>query len=422
MDMIFYLLIVAFILSSAYFSGSETAVISADKFKLQSLKLDDKKQKKAGRLLKLLDNPNKILSAILVGNNISVVAATSLCTMLFIRKYGIKGEYYATILMALILLIFGEIFPKVIFRKLANRALLLTYRMLNLFIKLFSPLINGIIFLVQHLPGVKRLEKKQKGVFLTREDLKTIFHISYKQGVIDESDKEIFYGLFDFGATYVREIMVPLVDIVLIPHNRKVLDVIKISKKAVYSRIPVFENHVYDIKGYINVLDLFKAKSGEPISKYIRTGYYVPETKMIDDLFIEMNNKRLPIVFVVDEYGGVSGMVTMEDIVEEIIGEIDQKPQEEEKEQISRVKQGEWIISSDLNIDDINEEIGLAMPKEGFETIAGFIEYYLGKIPAEKESFIYKGYKFSILDSSATSIIKVKIKKIKKDKKKLAKG
>ncbi len=416
MELLFYLLIVIFILSSAYFSGSETAVISANKFKLQSLKLKEKRKNQAGKLLKLLDDTNKILSALLVGNNISVVAATSICTMLFIRRYGSKGEFYATFLMALIILVFGEILPKAIFRKLANRILLSTYGILNFFIKIFSPLINAVIAMVQHLPGISRLEKKQKNVFLTREDLKTIFHIGYKQGVIDESDKDIFYGLFDFGATYVREIMAPLVDIVLIPHNKKVADVIMTSKKAKYSRIPVFEKHVYDIKGYINVLDLFKAKSSERISKYIRPPYYVPETKMIDDLFIEMNNKRLPIVFIVDEYGGVSGMVTMEDIVEEIIGEIDQKPREKEKEQILKKRQDEWEISGDLNIDDINEKTGLSLQKEGFETIAGFIEYYLGKIPEKKETFIYEGYKFTVLDCSSRSITRIKIKKMKKKK------
>ncbi len=418
MDLIIYVIIAAFVLFGGYFSGSEAAVISVNKFKLRSMKLNDKDQKKSRRLLKLLENANRPLSALLVGTNIAVVSATSLTTMLFIRRYGTKGEIYATFLMAFIILIFGEILPKAIFRRIANNVLLKTLGILNFFIKVFSPIINVLIFFVEHLPGVKRLKRKQKGVFLTREDLKTIFHMGYKQGIIDESDEEIFSNIFDFGVTFVREIMVPLVDIMLIPHNRKVLDVIKLSKKAGYSRIPVFEDHVYNIKGYANVLDLFEAKSNDSISKYMRTPYFVPETKMIDDLLIEMNNKRLPIVFVVDEYGGVSGMVTMEDIVEEIIGEIDQKPSEKEKEQITQKAREEWDVSGDLNIDDINEELDLSLPKKGFETIAGFIEYYLGKIPVKKENFIYEGYKFIVSDVSPTEIIKVKIKKVRKKGKK----
>ena len=418
MDLIIYLLIVLFVLFSAYFSGSEAAVISVDKFKLKSIKLNDKKQKKAKQLLRLIENPNKPLSALLVGNNIAVVSATSLTAMLFIRRYGSKGEMYATFLMAFIILIFGEILPKVIFRRIANNILLKTFGILKFFVKVFSPVINIIIFLVEHLPGVKRLKGKQKGIFLTREDLKTIFYMGYKQGVIDEGDEEVLTNIFDFGVTFVREIMVPLVDIILVPHNKKVLDVIKLSRRTGYSRIPVFEDHVYNIKGYASVLDLFEAKSSESISKYMRTPYFVPETKMIDDLLIEMNNKRLPIVFVVDEYGGVSGMVTMEDIVEEIIGEIDQKPSEKGKEQITQKKREEWEVSGDLNIDDINEELGLSLPKKGFETIAGFIEYYLGKIPLKKENFVYEGYKFIVSDVSSTEIIKVKIKKIRRKNKK----
>ena len=335
--------------------------------------------------------------------------------MLFIRKYGEQGEYYATILMTIVILIFGEILPKAIYRKQANKILIRTIYLLNFFIKLFLPIINSIIFFLKYLPGLKNLQSKQKEIFLTREDLKTIFNISAKQGILKNIDKEMFYSIFDFGLTYTREIMVPLVDIILIENNKKVSEVVKLSQKSGYSRIPVYEQQVYNIIGYINVLDLFKAKSNENISKYIRYPYYVPETKKIDDLFIEMNNNQLPIVFVVDEYGGgVSGMVSQEDIVEEIIGDIDLKPQEVEKEQIRKIKNNEWETSGDVNIDDINESIDLSLTKKGFETIGGFIEYYLGKIPKKNETFIYNKYKFIMTEVTNTCIVKVRIKKSQK--------
>lgn len=416
MDIIFYIIIGVFVLLSAYFSGAETAFISVNKIKLKSMELSNSKKKKAVKLLDIINDPNRTLSSLLVGTNISVVASTSIATMILIRQYGSQGEYYATLIMSVILLIFGEILPKAVFRKIANGVLINTLVFLNFSINFFRPIIDFIIFIIKHMPGLKHLEKKQKNIFLTREDLKTIFHIGVKQGVIDENNKEIFYSLFEYGSTYVREIMVPLVDMISIEKNKKILDLIKISKNTKYSRIPVFENHVYNIIGYINVLDLFEAKSSELINKYIRSPYYVPETKKIDDLFIEMNDKKLPIVFVVDEYGGVSGLLTQEDIVEEIVGEIDQKPQEEEKEQLELVHQNEWVLSGDLNIDDINEKIDLFIPKEGFETIAGFIEYFLGKIPNNKETFAYNGYKFTVVEATPTGINKVRIKKIKKKK------
>ena len=368
----YYILIILFILLAGYFSGSEIAIISADKYKLKSATMTNAKSKSSIlKLLGFLKDIDKTLSALLVGTNISIVAATSITTMLFIRKYGEQGEYYATILMTIIILIFGEILPKAIYRKQANKILIKTIYLLNFFIKLFLPIINSIIFFLKYLPGLKNLQSKQKEIFLTREDLKTIFNISAKQGILKNIDKEMFYSIFDFGLTYAREIMVPLVDIILIENNKKVSEVVKLSQKSGYSRLPVYEQHVYNIIGYINVLDLFKAKSNENISKYIRIPYYIPETKKIDDLFIEMNNKQLPIVFVVDEYGGVSGMVSQEDIVEEIIGDIDLKPQEVEKEQIKKIKTNEWETSGDVNIDDINESIDLNLTKKGFETIGG---------------------------------------------------
>jgi len=420
MTLLIYFLIVVFILLSGFFSGSETAVISANKFKLKSMSENGKKRKRINFILKLLDNPEKVLSTLLVGNNISVVTVSSLTTMLFIRKYGYKGEFYATIFVSIVILIFGEILPKSIFRKGANDVLLFSYGLLNFFIKMFSPIIKLILFIIEKVPGIRKIkDKPKKKKILTREDLKSIFHISYQQGIIDAENRDILNSIFDFSVTFVREIMVPLVNIVSIPINKKVLDVVDISKKSGYSRIPVYDGFVYNIKGYINVLDLFGAKSNESILKYIRTPYYVPETKMIDDLFIEMNNNRNPIVFVVDEYGGVSGMVTMEDIVEEIIGEIDRKPQEERREGIEKVRTNVWVLSGGVSIDDINDEIGLNLPKKGFETITGFIEFYLSKIPVKKESFIYKGYKFIILDATETCIKKVKIVKlVKKNNKK----
>lgn len=411
----YYILIILFILLAGYFSGSEIAIISADKYKLKSATMTNAKSKSSIlKLLGFLKDIDKTLSALLVGTNISIVAATSITTMLFIRKYGEQGEYYATILMTIIILIFGEILPKAIYRKQANKILIKTIYLLNFFIKLFLPIINSIIFFLKYLPGLKNLQSKQKEIFLTREDLKTIFNISAKQGILKNIDKEMFYSIFDFGLTYAREIMVPLVDIILIENNKKVSEVVKLSQKSGYSRLPVYEQHVYNIIGYINVLDLFKAKSNENISKYIRIPYYIPETKKIDDLFIEMNNKQLPIVFVVDEYGGVSGMVSQEDIVEEIIGDIDLKPQEVEKEQIKKIKTNEWETSGDVNIDDINESIDLNLTKKGFETIGGFIEYYLGKIPKKNETFIYNKYKFTMTEVTETCISKVKIKKIQK--------
>ncbi len=413
MEFIYYIIIAAFILLAGYFSGTETAIISTSKLKLKTI-INNSKAKKAKRVLALIENPDKVLSSLLVGTNLCVVSAASLSSMLFIRKYGESGEYYSTFVLTIIILIFGEILPKAVFRKISIPILINTIGFLEITTYLFTPFVNVIVKIVRTIPIFKKIKKDKAEIFLTREDLKTIFSITAKKGVIKEFDKKILYSVFDFGVTYAREIMVPLVDIVLISKNKKVIDVVKLSEKVGFSKIPVFEKQVYNIIGYINVNDLFKAKSSETLNKYIHKAYYVPETKKIDELFVEMNNKHLPIVFIVDEYGGVSGLITLEDIVEEIVGEIEDETNYREEESIKIAGKNEWLVSGGLDIDDLYEEIGLKLPKSGFETVAGFIEYHLGKIPKRNELFIYNNYQFKVIERTDRSIEKVKIKKIEK--------
>ncbi len=413
MEWLFYLIIFIFVIISAYYSGTETAVISANTIKLQTVESVDKKYKKTARkILKLIENPDRTLSALLVGTNLAVVGATSFTSMLFIRKFGENGEFYATIVMTIVLLIFGEILPKAIFRKTANHVLLYTGSILDLSVKIFTPIINLILIIISLFPFIKYKERKKKRVFMTRDDLKSLFRASAKEGEIGELEEKIFTSVFDFGRTFAREVMTPLVDIVSIEKSKKVKDAVKLSMRTGFSRIPVFEKYVYNITGYVYVLDFMEARGSEPLKKYIRDPYYVPETKKIDDLFFEMNQKRLPLVFVVDEYGGVSGLITMEDIAEEIVGEIRDSTDNGEVEKINEIKTGEWIVRGDLDIDDLFEEINLSLPKHGYETVAGFIEFYLGRIPKKNESFVYNNYKFIILESTPRSIEKIKIKRL----------
>ncbi len=409
MDILIYILIFLFIILEAYFSGTETAIISANVLKLQPLQ----ENKKIKKILNYIEDKNKTLSTLLVGTNLAIVGATSLTSMVFIRKYGAYGEYYATITMTLIILIFGEILPKAIFRKIANSILRKTIILLNIFYTLFTPIIDFILFIIHFIPGFKKFQKRGSDIFLTREDIKNIFNIGEKQGLFEGLNRDMIYSIFDFSATYVREIMVPLVDIIVIKKDKKVEDVIRLSEKFGYTRVPVYDEHVYNIIGYIHVLDLFKAKAHDPLQKFIKPAYYVPETKKIDNLFLEINNKNLSMVFIVDEYGGVSGMVTREDIVEEIVGEIGQKPLEIDKEKINKTNVNEWTLSGDYNLDELYDKIGLSLPKKGFETIAGFIEYNLGKIPRKNEKFIYNNFEFKVTQVSTMTILAVKIKKLK---------
>ncbi len=417
MEVLIIILIVFFVLLEGFFAGIETAYISVNKIKIKTLE-NKRSDKKVKKLIKMVKNSNKTLSALLAGTNLTVVGATSFASMLLIRKYGEAGELYATLIMSGVILLFGEILPKSIYRKTANIVLLSTANISYFFITIFTPVINFILFLIKHTPILSRYIDKQRDTNFSREDLKTLFKVSVRQGVIKEEDRELLNSLFDFSETYVREIMVPLIDIVLIEKNKKVIDVIQLNKKTGHSRIPVYENYVYNIIGYVYVIDLLKARPKEDISKYIRDPYYIPETKKIDDLFVEVNDQRLPMVFVVDEYGGVSGMVTLEDIVEEIVGEINENPEEVDEEKIKSLKNNKWLVDGDTDIDDLNDEIGLNVIKEGFETLAGFVEYIMGKIPAKGEFIKYKNFKITVTEATNRKIVKLKIEKITRSKNK----
>jgi len=411
------ILIIIMILLEAYFAGTETAIISASEIKLRAMiskKRNSEWDKKIRRVLFMMKNTDKVLSALLVGTNICIVTAASLSSMLFIKHFGTSGEYYSTLVITTLILIFGEIFPKSIFRKIAEPVLIKTVWFLEFVTNIFFPVVSFIVKITHRITSTKGTEEKKNKFFLTKDDLKSIFNITANNGVIKEFDKKILYSVFDFGTTYAREIMVPLIDIILIRNDKKVIDVITLSEKTGFSKIPVFAKQVYNIIGYINVNNLFKAKSNENLAKYIEKAYYVPESKKIDDLFVEMNKKKLPVVFIVDEYGGVSGLITLEDIVEEIVGEIEDESNYSEEEAIKTASKYEWVVTGGVDIDDLFNEIGLRLPKRGFETIAGFIEYYLGRIPRKNDSFIYNNFKFTVLVSTNRSVEKIKIIKIKK--------
>ncbi|MBN1899238.1 MAG: HlyC/CorC family transporter [Spirochaetes bacterium] len=417
MEILYFILIIGFILFQGFFAGSETAIISASKLSLKALSHDPKKAKKVKRVLRLIKDPDRVLSSLLVGTNICMVSAAALASMLFIRKYGPAGEYYSTVAITVLILIFAEILPKSIFRKVAVPVLIHTIGFIEVINFIFTPVVNIIIKTVRNMPLLRRFKREKSEALLTREDLKAVFNITAKKGVIKEFDKKILYSVFDFGATYAREIMVPLVDIHLLSHNAKVIDVIKESGKSGYTKIPIYEKKAYNIIGYVNVYDLFKAKAHESIKRYIVPALYVPETKKIDELFFEMNNKKSPIVFIVDEYGGVSGLITPENIVEEIVGEIEDDSNPAEEEIVKIAGKNEWVVDGGMDIDDLFEEVGLRLPKSGFETVAGFIEYHSGKISRKNDSFLYNNYKFIVLESTQRSIEKVKIIKIEKKKK-----
>lgn len=406
---IYIFLIIIFIFLAAFFSGTETALITADKIKLQTL--SDNKQKSATVALKIFNNPEQMVATMLTGTNISLIASAAVATAFAKKYYPSLPKFYLSLIMTTITLIFGEIFPKVLCRKLSIFIVLKFSLLLKWIITLFSPIVFVLTSFTNTIIKTFRLKQTIRNPYITRDEMQLYFREGERKGIIDKKERELIYGIFDFGSVYAREIMIPLVDIIMIERKSKVKDVVRLLKKTGYSKIPVFDGRVDNIIGYINIYDLFKTVPNTPIEKFIKSAYYIPETKRINELFNEMEKNNISIVFVVDEFGGTSGAITSQNIAEEIVGKLKDFHQSEEELMISKINKNEFLVNAIINIDELNEQLGLNIVKKGFETLAGFITYYLDKIPDKGEKFNYQNYEFEIQSATEKNVTSVIIRK-----------
>lgn len=416
MDYFFLVLlsiILTFFLFSAFFSGSETGLVSCNRIKIIHMaKGGDNRAKK---LEKLLDNPNRFLAIALVGNNICNVSAAILLKYLIETQFGIENEWesslYSTIILTPSILIFGEIIPKAVFHKNATSISLRIHRYFHFFYYLFFPLIYITIVPLNWVLRKMNLYSEEDKILGNREEIKDIFELSSTEGAVEKMEGKLINSILKYENTRAREIMTPLIDVKSIDSNKTVVEAIEYFMQTKFSRLPVYEERVDNIIGYINGVDLIYGQTHNRIKDFIWDGYFVPETKKINELLAEMQQRHIPLIFVVDEHGGTSGMITNEDIAEEIVGDFLDK-EEEEKDYIVQKKGNEMIAPGALDIDDVNEWYKLGIEKEGFETLGGFICYKLGKIPKVGEQFEFNKHLYTVEEATDKSVEAVRIKKI----------
>jgi putative hemolysin len=408
---IIWFLILIFIIFSALFSGSETVLISSDTYKLK--KKSKKGDKKAGKIMKLLSNPEKYLSTILVGNNVCIVSVGILFNNTFRNLTGISGFRLAiitTIITSIVLLIFAEIVPKTVGLVRANRFLIPASRFIKFVYYLFFPIIE-IIKLISSLIGkiVNRGKQdgKTKSIFFQKGEVKSFIH---KTSLIRKQEGYYINNILDYSKTTAREIMTPLIDVFSIDIGTNLDKLARILPKRGFSKIPVYEDRVDKLTGYIDVMDLLDNLDKSSIKAFIKDPFYVPETKKIGRLLLEMQRRNIPIVFVIDEYGTSSGIITNEDIAEEIVGDI--LFENEEKKVISKDEGKTLIVKSQTDIDDLNEWYNLGIEKKGFETIGGFVMYILGRLPKQGDNFTHKNFLYTVVDIEETTIKRITIKRL----------
>ncbi|NOX97054.1 MAG: HlyC/CorC family transporter [Nitrospirae bacterium] len=410
--------LIVLLLFSAYFSASETSLTSLGRLKMKSL--IEREKKKASLLSIWLEDPNRLLATILVGNNIVNVAASVLFTTILFRLLGPGAVGRATALsigiMTFLILVFGEIAPKTYARQNAEKVALQIIKLLRLLSQILSPLTIALVFVANIIIRFSGGKITKPGPFMTEEEIRGMLSVGEEEGVLEEKEKEMIDSIFEFGNTKVQEVMIPRLDIVAVEAGRSLTDILKVAVDAGHSRIPVFEKKVDNIIGVLYVKDLLslwenKDEEKLKVKDLIRAPYFVPETKQVSELLREFQKKKIHLAIVVDEYGGTAGLVTLEDLLEEIVGEIEDE-YDEEREGIKILGEGVALIDGKTDVGEANEKLDIDLPeKEGVETVAGFVVDRLGRVPQTGEELTYKNLLISVVEADRRRVVKVKIVK-----------
>lgn len=403
-------LLVVLLLSSAFFSASETSLMSLSKIRIRYM--EDEGVKGAKLVGSLIEKSSDLLSSILVGNNIVNIAATSVSTSLCISIFGDGGVAIATAVMTVLILVVGEITPKTIAANSPEKIALVVSKPINIIMKIMKPivwifnLLTGIIFKIMGIDndGVKP--------FITEEELKTMVNVSHEEGVLEMEEREIINNVFQFGDMQAKEAMIQRLDMVAIDIENSYDEIIELFKSEKLSRLPVYKESIDDIVGILNIKDIIFLSDEEienfDIKDYIREAFFTYEFKKITQLLEEMKKEKTQMAIVVDEYGGTAGLLTIEDLVEVIVGDIDDEYDEEEEE-IIKINDNEYLVEGSTKISDVNEQLGISFESEEFDSIGGFIIGYLKRIPEENEIIEVEAVKFKVESIDKNRINKIRI-------------
>lgn len=379
-------LIVLFLLVilSAFFSSAETALTTVNRVKMRTL--EEEGVKRAAIVNKILDRYSKMLNAILIGNNIVNLSASSLTTTLVIRLgFGAYIGIFTGVLTFIILLV-GEIVPKT-WASLNSEKISLAYsRTIYYMMKLMTP----VIFIVDAIAGgilrLLHIDSSKKET-ITENELKTYVDVSHEDGEIETEERELIYNVFEFSDTCAKDIMIPRVNMVTISSEGTYDELLSIFKESMYTRLPVYQEDKDSMLGFINIKDFFLADHSDfQLAPLIRDAYYTYEYKKTADLLLEMRVKSLHVAFVLNEYGSTVGMITLEDLLEELVGEIRDEYDEDEKELIQKIEENIFLIEGSMNLSDINDALGTDLNSDDYDSIGGIIIGQLDRLPEDEEA------------------------------------
>jgi len=403
-------LFISCVLLSAFFSGSEVALISITRAKVRMLVNEKRTGAEALALLK--ESPNHLLTTILIGNTIVTIGAASIATAIAVQIFGNIGVGIATGFVVLILLVFGEIGPKVYATKASEGFALAVARPVLWLSYLFSP----AIWVVDRVTRSLRLHHNPMEASVTEEEIKEWIDVGTEEGTIEQEEQDMLYSVLEFGDTTTREIMTPRVDVILMEDTATFEEAIRIFNETGFSRIPVFHDRIDNITGILNVKDVFSAmvtrRKDATIREIMYDPTFVPETKKIDDLLKELQVRRVQIAVAIDEYSSFVGIVTVEDILEEIVGDIQDEFDKEEPD-VQKLSDGVYVVDAQMWVDDLNEQLAVNLPvDESYETIGGLLLDRLGHIPqhpGEKAEIDDGRLTLMVMQMRGRRIVKVKV-------------
>ncbi|RLE38429.1 hypothetical protein DRJ17_03895 [Candidatus Woesearchaeota archaeon] len=409
-----YIALIALLSLSAFFSSAETAMFSISTLKLQHLV--EKNERGAQIILNLRKKSHKLLITILIGNNLVNISASALASVVAIELFGSKGLGLAIGVLTFLILVFGEIMPKGYATK-NNVKLALRYApIFRVLVILLTPFV-WILDVITRLFTGKSTGKPS----VTTEELKSIIRVGEKEGAIKARERDMIYKIFRFTDIEVKTIMTHRTNIVAMDVNLKLKQILQIIEDSGYSRLPIYEDRIDNIIGIIYVKDILKQFGTKRkqkkfnIRKLLRPAYFIPESKNVDDLLREMQKKKTHIAIVVDEYGGVSGVVTLEDVIEELVGEIYDETDIPERH-IRKIKENTFSISGNTTIDNVNESLKINLPKRaGIDTVAGLVLDDIGRMPKKGDVITFRNVRIQVMKTIGLQITKLKItKKAKK--------
>ena len=377
--------IIVLVFLSAFFSSSETALVTCNRIRMKNLA--ENGDKRAAKVLKVTSDSGKMLSAILIGNNIVNIAASSIATLLATHLFNDAGPGIATGVLTFIILIFGEVSPKTMATIKADSFALVIVGIIDILMFVLTPIIFVINKLSSGLLFLLRINPADAETAMTEDEIRTIVDESQESGEIEDEEREMIHNVFDFGDSLAKEVMVPRIDMSFVQVDATYDELIELFRQDKYTRLPVYEDTTDNVIGIINMKDLLLIDNKEDftIQSILRETYFTYEHKNTADLLMEMRKNSISLAIVLDEYGVTAGLVTLEDLLEEIVGEIRDEYDTDEVDEITQLSDREFMVLGATNLDDVSDELGVDFTSEDYDTIGGFCLELLDHLPEKNE-------------------------------------